>query len=249
MPHWFLLICFGILGAIWGSFVAAMCSRWPNGESVTSGRSHCDSCGKTVVAYDLIPIASYLFLHGKCRACGQAIGAEAIWIEIVATMVGIAPLLLLPPEQALALALFGWLLLPLVILDHRHLWLPNSLVLLLAIGGVLFGLLLTPDVSAYDRVLGAVCGYLTLQSVRLVFFAVRKIEGMGAGDPKLLAALGIWLGWQALPMILLLATFFGLIWALYQIGIRRSKVQEVAFGTMLASGALVWTIGQTMPSI
>ena len=249
VPCWFLLICFTILGAIWGSFVAALCHRWPEGGSIASGRSRCDACGRTIAAYDLIPILSYLFLCGKCRACDQTIGRDAIAIEIAAALAGVVPLVFLPADQAFALAVLSWLLLPLIILDHRHLWLPNSLVLLLAVGGILAGPLLTPDVMALDRLFGAIAGYLVLQSVRLLFFALRKIEGMGAGDPKLFGALGIWLGWQALPPVLLLASLIGLAWTMFLFIIHKRTTREIAFGTMLALAALVWIIGTALLSV
>lgn len=243
LPLWFPLACFATFGAIWGSFVAALCSRWPKGESVASGRSRCDGCGQTIAVYDLIPIFSYLLLRGKCRACGQSIAPDTIWIEILAVLAGVAPLLFLPPDQALALAILTWLLLPLAILDYRHLWLPNSLVFALAVGGLLFAPLLTPESTPLERLWGAVGGYIVLQSVRLLFFAIRKIEGMGAGDPKLFGALGIWLGWEALPSVLLLASMFGLARVLWMVIIRRRTTQQVAFGTMLALAAVVWFVG------
>ena len=200
-----------MLGAIWGSFVAALCSRWPKGESVTSGRSHCDQCGRQIAFYDLLPVVSFLLLKGKCRACGQNIGWMPLSIELAAVLTGSIPLLLLPADQAIAAAVFGWLLLPLIILDHQHLWLPNLMVLVLAVMGFAVGSMLTPDISLLDRVGGLFAGFLSLEIVRQVYKQFRRRNGMGAGDPKLFAALGIWLGWQALPIILLGASVIGLV--------------------------------------
>lgn len=211
MPLWFLLTSLTILGAIWGSFVAALCSRWPDGESVAKGRSRCDQCGTQIAARDLIPVASYLLLKGKCRNCGQNIGPLPFATELAAALIGAVPLLLLPGSQAVAGALFGWLLLPLIVLDHQHLWLPNRLVLLLAVMGLAVGPMLTPDIALLDRVVGLFAGFLSLEVVRQVYKQFRQRDGMGAGDPKLFAALGIWLGWQALPIILLGASVIGLV--------------------------------------
>jgi leader peptidase (prepilin peptidase)/N-methyltransferase len=199
------------LGAIWGSFVAALCNRWPKGESIAKGRSRCDQCGRQIAPYDLIPIASYLLLNGKCRNCGQSIGRLPIATELAAALIGTVPVLLLPESQAVAAALFGWLLLPLVILDHQHLWLPNRLVLVLAVIGFLVGPMLTPDIIIEDRFAGMLVGFLSLEIIRQAYKKFRQRDGMGAGDPKLFGALGIWLGWHAVPFTLLGASAIGLI--------------------------------------
>jgi leader peptidase (prepilin peptidase) / N-methyltransferase len=227
------------LGAIWGSFIAALCSRWPKGESVSKGRSHCDRCGGQIASYDLVPVVSFLVLKGKCRACGQNIGWLPLAIELAAMLVGFIPLLLLPADQAVAAAVFGWLLLPLIILDHQHLWLPNRLVMLLAVAGFVIGPLLTPEIALAQRVVGLVAGFMSLEIVRLAYKQFRQRDGMGAGDPKMFGALGIWLGWQALPITLLGASAIGLI----VIGILRLKADQhgtaFPFGSYLGAAALV----------
>lgn len=238
MPAWFLLASFATLGAIWGSFVGALCSRWPKGESVVKGRSHCDGCSRTIAGHDLIPIFSYLLLGGKCRHCGHPIPRDVPAIEIAALCLGVLPLALFPPGQALAVAIFGWLLLPLFILDYRHLWLPDRLIVLLAAASAIFGGLMLPEIAPIDRLWGGVAGYGVLQAIRLLFFAVRKMEGMGAGDPKLFGAIGFWVGWQGLPLILLLATLLGLFCAIVLKLPEKQTRSIVAFGTMLSASAL-----------
>jgi len=210
MPPWFLPLNLTLLGAVWGSFIAALCSRWPNGESIGAGRSRCDHCATNIAAYDLIPIVSFILLKGKCRACGRKIGALPLIFEVTAILVGTFPILFLPPIQAIGAAVFGWLLLPLLFLDWRHFWLPDRLLILLAIAGPLAGLLLNPSVTWFDRGVGMAAGFVSLEAIRVGFKRWRGYEGMGAGDPKLFGALGIWVGWQALPMILLGASAIGL---------------------------------------
>lgn len=206
-----MLTSVSVLGAIWGSFVAALCSRWPIGESVAKGRSRCDQCGSQIASYDLVPVISFLLLKGKCRNCAHSIGLQPFAIELVAVLIGVTPFLLLPESQATAAAIFGWLLLPLILLDYQHFWLPDHLVLLLAIAGFLVGPMLVPDVDRVARVAGLLTGFLSLEIVRQVYKQYRQHDGMGAGDPKLFAALGIWLGWQALPIILLSGSAIGLL--------------------------------------
>lgn len=240
LPLWFLLGAVSLLGAIWGSFVAALCSRWPNGEAISTGRSRCDQCGATIAAYDLIPVLSFMLLRGKCRSCGQKIGAMPLFVELAAILLGAIPVLLLPETQAVATSVFGWLLLPLIILDYRHLWLPDRLIMLLVIAGLLAGLLLDPSIIWFDRGAGLVAGFATLEAIRIGFKRWRGYEGMGAGDPKLFGALGIWLGWQALPFILLGASFIGLCLVLVtRSGLAQSR-NLLPFGSYLCGAAYLF---------
>lgn len=226
-----------LLGAIWGSFVAALCSRWPKGESIMKGRSRCDQCGKQIASYDLIPVFSYVLLNGKCRNCDGEIGSQSLFIELSALVIGAVSILIFPQGQALAAAIFGWLLLPLVMLDFDHFWLPNRLVLLLAITGLFAGPLLAADVAWLDRAIGALLGFLSLEAVRLVYRKYRHRDGMGAGDPKLFGALGIWLGWQMLPMTLLWASVLGLIFFGRACLARDRRTAALPLGAYLAIAA------------
>ena len=237
LPFWFQLGLIVVLGAIWGSFVAALCSRWPSGESVSDGRSHCDQCYAKLGMSDLVPILSYLWLRGKCRYCAHPIGAAAIFIELASAAIGLVALLTLNPGQALSAAIFGWLLLPLVILDYLRLWLPNRLVLALALAGLLVGPFLTPDVTWLDRACGVIFGFLSLEIVRQAFRKLRNTEGMGGGDPKLFAGIGIWLGWQALPMTLLLACIVGFVFIAITYARTKKSALQLPFGSFLGAAA------------
>ena len=237
LPLWFLLVSLAILGAIWGSFVAALCSRWPKGESIATGRSHCDQCGKVIAGYDLVPVVSYLALKGRCRNCGQEFGIETIAIELVSASIGAASVLIFLEGQALAAAIFGWLLLPLIILDYSHFWLPNRLVLLLAVAGLFVGPMLLPEVMLVDRVIAASSGFLCLEAIRLAYEKYRQQEGLGAGDPKLFGALGLWLGWEAMPTTLLLASVIGLSVALLTRQLSDQIKSAFPFGSYLAVAA------------
>lgn len=157
-----------------------------------------------------------MLLRGHCRHCRKKIGLRPIVVELSAASIALISFLLLPPEAAVAAMLLGWLLLPIIILDHGHLWIPDRLVLLLAIGGVLAGAMLWPDVELTDRLIGAAAGFLILEAIRQLHKMLRRQEGMGAADPKLFAALGLWFGWQALPMILLGASLIGIAAAIYR---------------------------------
>ncbi|MDZ3832774.1 MAG: prepilin peptidase [Sphingopyxis sp.] len=137
-------------------------------------------------------------------------------------------------------ALFGWLLLPLALLDARHFWLPDRLNLLLALAGLLLaGPML--GMSLLDRWIGAVVGGAALAAIAWVYRRQRGGDGMGGGDPKLVAAVGAWTGWQVLPLILLLASLGGIIWALVtqRKGDRSLGQRRVPFGVFACSAAWV----------
>lgn len=135
--------------------------------------------------------------------------------------------------------MFGWFLLPLAILDFRHLWLPNRLLGLLLVVGILFAPLWDSGISWTDRAIGGIAGFATLEIVRQLYRLVRRKEGMGAGDPKLLGVLGVWLGWQLLPMTVLIASFLGLATALLSGHRKEQESMEYPLGTFLAVAAYI----------
>lgn len=239
LPTWYQLSLAIALGAIWGSFVAALCSRWPRGEAISDGRSRCDACQTTLAAKDLVPILSYALLKGKCRYCGTRIAASVLYIELISAAIGAVAMLMPGDWQMVSAAVFGWLLLPLALLDFQNLWLPNRLVLVLALVGLLAGPMLTPDILWLDRAIAAIVGFLSLEAVRQAFKKLRKVDGMGGGDPKLFAAIGIWLGWQMLPVALLLSCLIGFTYVL-AIHLRGGKpVKQLPFGSFLCAGAFL----------
>ncbi|WP_232314681.1 prepilin peptidase [Sphingopyxis sp. QXT-31] len=226
-----------LLGLVLGSFIATLVLRWPDGRSVL-GRSRCDACHRPLGPLDLVPLASALVLRGRCRSCGASIDPFHTQVELASGLIGALALTILPGPAGWLWALFGWLLLPLALLDARHMWLPDRLNALLAVTGLLLaGPML--GTQMLDRWIGALAGGVVLAMVAFAFKRLRGRDGMGGGDPKLMAALGAWLGWQALPLTLLLASFGGLLWALFTQGKgdRPLSLRSVPFGTFLAIAA------------
>lgn len=227
-----------LLGVAIGSFVATLVLRWPVGRSVLAGRSSCDGCGRTLTAWELVPILSNIASRGKCRTCDLPIDPLHNRTEWAAGFIGAAALLAAPGAQGWVWALFGWLLLPLVLLDARHYWLPDRLTGLLAIVGLLIaGPLL--GTGLLDRWVGALVGGAVLALIAWAYRRWRGVEGMGGGDPKLVAAIGAWIGWQALPLTLLLASGGGLLWALTteEKGDPSPVQRQIPFGAFVAVAA------------
>lgn len=197
-----------LAGLIFGSFIAALTQRWPQGRSIAAGRSHCDHCHAVLTPRDLVPVLSFALLRGRCRHCGAAIAPRHLAIELAAGGMGALALALHPDAAGLAGAAFGWALLALLVLDIENFWLPDALTLPLAALGLLAGLWLSPPLA--DRAIGAAAGFASLALIALAYKSLTGRVGLGGGDPKLFAAIGAWLGWMALPFVLLLAASLGL---------------------------------------
>ena len=243
------MIAAGVLGAIVGSFVGAALIRLPKGESVVSGRSRCDGCWRMLGPLDLVPVISYLALRGRCRTCRAPIDRWQFAAEIGGAMVGVAAGLFARDGAMLGIGLvLGWQLLLLGLLDLRHLWLPDRLVLLLAASGlvpVLLAALSAPALLA-GPLLGGALGFGILWLAARLYRGWRGREGLGAGDPKLLGAIGVWLGPLGVVETLLGASLIGMVAVAGLALARRAPGADTALplGTLLALAAFAVYLAQ-----
>lgn len=236
--HPLIILLGALFGLVIGSFAATVVIRMPRDRSALTGRSACDGCGRTLKAWELLPLASYLAARGKCRTCGARIDPIHPQIEIAAMLIGAISATLLPPIPALTAALFGWALITLAALDLRHFWLPDRIVLPLATTGLAINVAgIGPGLA--PAAIGAAAGFGILWLVGAAYQAIRKRRGLGGGDPKLLGAIGAWVGWAPLPFVLLGAALLGLVLVLLD-RLRGTKIEattRVAFGALLAAAA------------
>jgi len=222
------------LGLIAGSFLATISMRWPQGRSVVGGRSACESCGAKLRPHELIPLLSWTIQRGRCRRCGARIDPRHPAIELAAALVGAVALVAHPGVLGPVSASFGWWLLLVAIIDLEHQWLPDRLTLPLLALGLLAGWAgFGPPLV--DREIGAVAGWSVLLLIAFAYRRLRGREGMGGGDPRLLGALGAWVGIWQLPAILLGAGLLGLA----LVGAMRLRGEEVAATTRLPLGSLM----------
>jgi leader peptidase (prepilin peptidase)/N-methyltransferase len=260
-PTIFSLAC-GALGLLVGSFLNVVIHRLPKmmerdwqcqcaelrGEapaeheplSLAKPRSRCPSCGHAISALENIPVISWLFLRGHCSECSAPISVR---YPIVEALTGLL--------SAFAAAHFGfgwaaagavllvWCLIALTFIDFDTQLLPDSITLPLLWAGLLFNLSGT-FVDLQSAVLGAIIGYLSLWSVYWGFKLTTGKEGMGYGDFKLLAALGAWLGWQMLPLVILLSSLVGAVVGIALIVLaKQGRNVPIPFGPYLAAAGLL----------
>ena len=223
-----------LAGLIAGSFLATALIRWPRGESAARGRSRCDACAMPLWLGELIPILSHALLRGRCRHCGARIDPRHLAVELAAATVGLVAMAAHPWPLGAVTALLGWWLLLAAMLDLERQWLPDRLTLPLIPLGLLaawagFG---PPPI---ERAIGAAAGWAALFLIALLYRRLRGREGMGGGDPKLLGALGAWVGAWYLPVILLGAGLFGLGAVL----LMRLRGEEVSGSSRLPLGTLM----------
>lgn len=242
MPLWGIL---AIMAPFIGSFLGVLIMRMPDGRSVIFGHSSCDMCSHKLNMVDLIPLASFIWLRGKCRYCREAIGYFFPCIEIAALFVVLWASTETTGVALIASCVLGWLLLALALIDARAYVLPNALTLPLFVSGLAVSFLIE-RAHITDHLVGAIIGFLFFILVATLYRAIRKQEGLGMGDAKLLAGLGAWVGWQGLAGTILYASALGCLFVLSRIAMGRPMQlgDKIPFGIFLAAGGwFVWLYG------
>ncbi len=208
--------------------------------NLATPRSRCPHCGHLITALENIPVVSYLLLRGKCRHCSAPISRRYPAVELVtAALTGFAAWHFGYGIAALGAMLLLWTLVALTFIDLDTQLLPDNLTLPLVWLGLGFNLwdTYTPLSSA---VIGAMAGYLSLWSVYWLFKLTTGKEGMGYGDFKLLAAIGAWLGWQMLPLVILLSSLVGAVVGVALIVLaRHGRNVPIPFGPYLAAAGII----------
>ena len=256
----FLAIATGALGLVVGSFLNVVIYRLPvmmnrgwireckehSGEAadpdeqqpfnLLTPASRCPQCNHRVSAAENIPVISYLFLKGRCSDCGNAISMRYPAVELTTAILSVITALHFGYSlQTLAALGFTWALIPLFLIDFDHQILPDSITLPLLWSGLLLSLL-NLFIDSHTSIIGAVAGYLSLWTIFHVFKLLTGKEGMGYGDFKLLGALGAWVGWQSLPVVILFSSVVGAVIGVTLILFKgRDHSQPMPFGPFLAA--------------
>lgn len=233
------------LGLCWGSFLNVCIYRLPKGQSILKPPSFCPKCGNKIKIYDNVPILSYILLGGKCRSCH---GKISIVYPIVEVITAFICLLLFKKYgftvHGLLYLIFCSILVVISFIDLEHRIIPD----VLSIGGSAMGVLTSGwlrTLSFLDSFLGLLLGGGLLYLIAYFYFKIRKIEGMGGGDIKLLGMIGTWLGYKAILSVLLVSSFSGVLVGLPLMIIKKDRYFQVPFGPFLSGAAIVhlfWNI-------
>lgn len=259
---WFFSLCAGLLGLLVGSFLNVVIHRLPKmmerewrsqcaelaGQELQTEaaynlvvpRSACPHCGHRISALENVPVLSYLLLRGKCKGCGAAISLRYPIVEALSgALSAYAAWHFGFGMAALAAIVFVWAMIALTFIDFDTQLLPDDITLPLLWLGLLLNLNQT-FTSLPGAIIGAAAGYLVLWSVYWMFKLTTGKEGMGYGDFKLLAAIGAWLGWQMLPLVILLSSLVGAVVGITLIvALKHGRNIPIPFGPYLAGGGLI----------
>lgn len=251
-----------IIGVMVGSFLNVVIHRLPKmmerawhhqcaelrGENIhnlppfnlVTPRSTCPQCGHRITALENIPIISYLFLRGYCSQCHMRISLYYPIVEgLTGIMSGFTAWHFGFGLTALAALFFIWAMIALTFIDFDRQLLPDAITLPLLWLGLLFNLD-NGFIDIRSAVIGTIAGYLVLWTIYWGFKLTTGKEGMGYGDFKLLAAIGAWLGWQMLPLVILFSSFVGGIIGVFLIILRKNqRSTTIPFGPYLAGGGLI----------
>ena len=260
-PPLFVGVC-TVLGLLVGSFLNVVIYRLPKmmelgwqqqctelrGEEPAHSepynllvpRSACPHCHHAISAWENIPVVSYLILRGKCRGCNAAISPRYPVVEAISGILcGFAAWHFGFDLATMGAILLIWALLALTAIDFDTQLLPDDITMPLIWTGLLFNLY-GAFTTLSGALLGAIFGYLALWSVYWLFKLITGKEGMGYGDFKLLAALGAWLGWQLLPLIIILSSLVGAVVGITLIvAVKHGRDIPIPFGPYLAGGGLI----------
>ena len=238
-----------ILGALWGSFANVCIFRLPKEKGVVSGRSYCPKCKKKIVWYDNIPIISFFLLGGKCRKCKKSISIQYVIVEAINIVsfitiyyffgVSVITVLLMMLSISFLIIFF---------IDFEHFIIPNVLTFPMMIVGFLKSF--DPNLPSLfpnyiNSLIGGLFGYGVIWSIIYFFKQLRKEEGMGLGDAKLLAVVGFWFCWISIPFVLFLSSVLALLWVAPDL-IKKSKklTSQIPFGPYIILASILFFISK-----
>jgi len=211
LVHTTILVFVFLFAICIGSFLNVVILRLPERQSLVTPPSHCPKCNYRLRWFDNIPLLSYVMLGGKCRKCREPISVQYPLIELMTGVLGLACYMHFGLTPAMIVFfIFCAILLAVTFIDIPYQIIPNSI----SIPGIIIGVtasFFVPEMRWQDSVIGAVAGFLIIFLTAYGYWFLTKREGIGMGDAKLLALLGAFLGWQAIPFIMIASSIQGLL--------------------------------------
>jgi len=239
-PLSFYIFAF-IFGAVVGSFLNVCICRIPQGASIVSPPSHCPACNYRIPFYDNIPIVSFLMLRGKCRSCRAPISFQYPLVELITALLTLFLFLKFGPTFPFAV-LFAFCAAMVVItfIDLEHQIIPDSI----SLPGIVVGFgvsFFIPRLGWQNSLLGIVAGGGSLFAVAFLYERLTGKEGMGGGDIKLLAMMGAFFGWKAIPFIIFVSSLVGSVaGVIVMVAQKKDRKLAIPFGPFLAAGAILY---------
>ncbi len=241
MHQWIFYIFAFFFGAVVGSFLNVCIYRLPRRESVVFPASHCPSCDAAIRPYDNVPIFSYLFLRGRCRSCGARISSQYPAVELVNALLTMFLFIKFGFSLTfLFLFIFCSALVVITFIDLEHRIIPD----VISLPGIIIGFISSfflNWLSWQNSLIGIVAGGGSLFIVAFVYQLITKKEGMGGGDIKLLAMMGAFLGWIAVPFIIFASSLVGSVVGItVMLAQKKDTKLAIPFGPFLAFGAILY---------
>lgn len=228
------------LGLCFGSFANVVIYRLPKSQSVVKPRSRCPKCRKMIAWYDNIPVLSWIILRGRCRNCRTGISIRYPFVELLMGFLFLLVFLKYGVSWTcleLLILTFGLVTVSMIDLDHRII--PDEFSLSGIVLGIL-GSLLNPERSAFDSIAGVLLGGGFLWLVAYLYLVLRKEDGLGGGDIKLLAWIGAYLGWISIPFTILVSSVLGSVFGLVLIVRGGSLKTSLPFGPFIVVAAYLY---------
>ena len=241
-----LYIAFFILGSLWGSFSNVCIYRLPNNGNVAKGRSFCPNCKNKIKWFDNIPFFSYLFLKGKCRQCSKPISFQYFIVELLSAISFVVVFHIYGASiTTLLLLILSIFFIIIFFIDLKHFIIPNVLTFPLMIIGFLKSF--DPNLNQtifpnyINSLIGGLFGYSIIWSIIFFYKKIRKKEGMGLGDAKLMAVIGFWFGWVSIPFTIFISSTVALILVIPSlINQSRKMSSEIPFGPYIIIGCILY---------
>ena len=237
---------FIIFGSLWGSFANVCIYRLPENKSVITGRSSCPNCKNKIPWYDNIPLLSFILLMRKCRFCKNPIDLQYFIVELISAISFVSIYYFFGLTlAALLLLILSIFFIIIFFIDLKHFIIPNELTFPLMIIG--FFKSFDPNLNQtifpnyINSLIGGVFGYLIIWLIIFFYKKVRKKEGMGLGDAKLMAVIGFWFGWVSIPFVIFISSAVALILVIPSlINQSRKMSSEIPFGPYIIIGCILY---------
>jgi len=241
-----LYIAFFILGSLWGSFSNVCIYRLPNNGNVAKGRSFCPNCKNKIRWFDNIPFFSYLFLKGKCRQCSKPISFQYFIVELLTAISFVLIFHIYGASiTTLLLLILSIFFIIIFFIDLKHFIIPNVLTFPLMVIGFLKSF--DPNLNQtifpnyINSLIGGLFGYSIIWLIIFFYKKVRKKEGMGLGDAKLMAVIGFWFGWISIPFTIFISSTVALVLVVPSlINQSRKMSSEIPFGPYIIIGCILY---------